>query len=245
VKEATWAIVANQELGLIYDVSRIVNRAVCEDSSLVPDLSGAHSLVAVSDYAGDHKTSRFTSVSVLVFSLESWQRWEDRRTVIRKARNIGTRRFEFKKLTDKRKLDALPAFLSAADQLDGLLCTVVFDKSIDTLFEQEKLGYSSAPLYPSFTEESLKRARLIVHFVSMIIAGVVRGHQNVTWISDEDEIAANAQRMSDLSTLWATVLHACVNCPLGNLKCGTTGVDNGAGDIEDLSRVPGSGVTEV
>ena len=58
------------------------------------------------------------------------------------------------------------------------------------------------------------------------------------WFSDEDEIAANPQRLTLLTKLWANVISNYTVHSLRHLKCGTTGSDDGSNEIEDFAAIP-------
>src|ERR1039457_1632510 len=70
------------------------------------------------------------------------------------------------------------------------------------------------------------------------IAGLSQKNQDVFWFSDEDEIAANPQRLTLLTKMWANVISNYPVHSLRHLKCGTTRSDDGSNEIEDFAAIP-------
>ena len=70
------------------------------------------------------------------------------------------------------------------------------------------------------------------------MAGLSSEWHNVLWFTDEDEIAANQERLTHLTNLVAWVGSMYLPFSLGHLRCGTTQSDDGSMRIEDLAAVP-------
>lgn len=85
---------------------------------------------------------------------------------------------------------------------------------------------------------TFEKALRVVHFVSFFLAGLSRKGQNVLWITDEDDIAVNLQKLYTLGDIWKTVLGHCLQHDLGHVKWGTTKVDDGSRQVEDLAAIP-------
>ena len=78
----------------------------------------------------------------------------------------------------------------------------------------------------------------IVHFVSFFVSGLLRPGQNVVWISDEDEIAPNPERVSQVTELFRTVSSHYLKFNMGSFRFGTTALDDGTRSLEDLLSIP-------
>jgi hypothetical protein len=231
-----WTPLQDEKLGLMKEVSALIYRSCLANPGLLPDLSGAKTLVATSDFAGEHKSSRFLAIGLMLIDLQSWPRWEQARIRLRERAGIRTRRFGYAKLADRRKTAALRKFLAAADSLHGLVAVVLVDKAIRDLFESKPWD---RPTYvEGISERTLERMLLVVHFLSVFLAGLSRQGQNVIWITDEDEIAANDARLLQLTNVMGNVCSHYLRHSLGHLRCGTTRSDTGILDIEDLVSIP-------
>ena len=89
----------------------------------------------------------------------------------------------------------------------------------------------------SWSAKSLENMFRIVHFISIVIAGLAKPNQNIYWISDEDEIMANPMRSSDVATLISAFTSMYVKHNLGELGVGTTRIDEGDRLEEDFAAV--------
>lgn len=237
-----WRALKNPRLGFMNEFSESISSFESQNPNSLPDLGHCKTIIAVSDYGGYHKTSQFESYALLVACGQSWPEWEDARLKVRRTFQIGKRRIAFSKMGDTRKRRALLPFLAAADVLHGLCVTVLVDKRIGSLFLTEgRLDPSSASqLSPGgrYAEATFERLMRAVHLVSFFIAGLSAAGQNVIWLTDEDEIAANRQRVIGLTSIFANVASHYLPHGLGQLRCGTTESDNGSLQIEDLAAVP-------
>jgi hypothetical protein len=113
----------------------------------------------------------------------------------------------YKGLHDRQQRRALGPFLRATNQIPGICASLAVSKSASTLFQPDL-----SPINPEITgclswdSKLFERAMRIVHIVSFFVAGLSQTNQDVLWFSDEDEIAANPQRHTLLTKLWANVM---------------------------------------
>lgn len=82
-----------------------------------------------------------------------------------------------------------------------------------------------------------ERLLRVVHFLSLFIAGLSRPGQNLLWFTDQDDIAANDDRVTELTGIFGNVVSHYLQHNLGHLRCGTTACDNGSLQIEDLAAI--------
>jgi hypothetical protein len=62
--------------------------------------------------------------------------------------------------------------------------------------------------------------------------------QDVMWFTDEDSIAANDDRVCELTQLFAWISSLYLTFTLGRCRCGTSKCDDGSRQIEDFLAVP-------
>ena len=227
-----------QTINPLYPWVATVNRifAACQ----FPYLFGP-TIALMSDYGGEHRTSRYDVISILVFDSEARGEWEHRRRLIRSNILKDSRRMSFKNLTDRRRKQALLPLLSAADAITGVCATFVISKEIKhlcSLPEQFTEFQKHVNLEGSWNSKSFERVIRLVHFVSLLIAGLSRPKQNVYWISDEDRFFANTRRSQDVVRLASYFTSHYVKHPLGELGIGTTQIDEADRGLEDLTALP-------
>jgi hypothetical protein len=236
-----WTPLTDDRLGLMKLFSDSIAQAARREPDLLPDLRPWETIIATSDYSGQHKGSRFETYAFLFVTPRGWPAWERRRQEVRRRCRTEGRRVSFKRLGDALKQRMLPGFLAAANHLHGLCVCVLIDKAIPSLFRKE------GPLDPSdpelarlaeHTPATIEKLLRVVHLVSFFLAGLSRQGQNLLWFTDQDDIAANDQAVVKLTEIWAHVLSHYLQHMVGHLKCGTTKCDNGTLQIEDLAAIP-------
>ncbi len=78
----------------------------------------------------------------------------------------------------------------------------------------------------------------ILHLSAFLLSGLSAPGQDVLWIIDEDDIAANVAMLTDLTELFARISASYSSHTLGHLRCGTTAtVEDGRLAFEDLAAI--------
>jgi hypothetical protein len=235
-----WTPLTDERFGLLKLLSDSISDAYRADPRMLPNLHDADTLIVTSDYSGQHKSSRFEAYAFL-FAGPAWLEWERRRLEARRIHHAEGRRLSFKKLGDAVKQRMLPDFLQAASVLPGLCVCVLVDKAIPSMFRKEGTLDLSAPDLAPYTHHrraTFEKLLRVVHMTSFFLAGLTRPGQNVVWFTDQDDIAANAGGVAELTGIWANVMSNMLQHTLGHLRCGTTECDNGTLQIEDLAALP-------
>lgn len=236
-----WNSMVNKNLGLMNKLDEMIFRLFQSDSSSMPNLHFGETLLILSDYSGQHKSSYFEGYSFLITVLEGWRQWEEARLDIRKDSKLGSRTFAFKKLGDNIKMRNLPRFLSAANLLPGYCATIIIDKTIESMFRKVgRIDLKDPGLaeYSSYSRQTFERLLRIVQFCSFFVAGFSKPNQNVMWFTDQDEIAASDKGVIKLTDIWGKILGHYLNHNLCHIKCGTTKCDDGTLQIEDIASIP-------
>ncbi len=235
-----WRRLPEGQFGLMNGVDDVVARAAQRDPSLLPDLRSSQTLLAASDYSGQQKGSCFEAYAFLFTTLDHWPHWERRRLRLRATTSVGKRRLGFKSLGDWRKRKALPGFLGAADELPGLCVVVLVERSIGSLFQKSpRLQFNKDELhrYAHYGPIVFERLLRVVHLLSFFVAGLSSPGQNLMWFTDQDDIAANDERVIELTHIVGNIASHYLQHDLGHVRCGTTACDNGTLQIEDLVAV--------
>lgn len=206
-----------------------------------PNLRLSQNLLLGSDYSGESSDAPYLVFSFIITSIEFWAKWEPMRLKIRKEIFSDSRRISFKSLGDNQKKRALIPILEAANSLEGLSFSVAINKKSKLFFSENAsldLGNPDFEPYRKWKRDVLEKAFIIVNFLGFLLAGLSKTGQNVLWFTDEDNIAANDQRISELTNLFAWICNEYIKFPLGHLRCGTSRCDNGTRQIEDFLAIP-------
>ncbi len=206
-----------------------------------PDLRSARTLFLGSDYSGESPDSPYIVFSFLLTSLESLAKWEPKRLHVRLTHLSDSRRISFKRLADGQRRRALRPFLKAANDLSGLSFSVAVSKQCDTLFAASpplNLNNPDFAAYRKWKPAVLDKTFFILHMLGVLLGGLAAPAQDVIWITDEDSIAANDQRVRELTQLFAWISSQYLDFDLGHCRCGTSRCDDGSRQIEDLLAIP-------
>jgi hypothetical protein len=85
----------------------------------------------------------------------------------------------------------------------------------------------------------LEKLLRTLQFASFFLAGLARPGQTVWWVTDDDAIAPNPERIAEVTTLFATIASHYLDYDLQHFRFGTaTTMDDGSRMIEDLLSIP-------
>ena len=210
-------------------------------SEILPDLRDAETLLLASDYSGGPREAAYSVFSFLLTSLDSWARWEPARARIRSVHLAQSRRMSFKRLGDGQRKRALLPLLSAANLLDGLSFSIAFSRRCESVFAglpPLDLGNPEFAAFRKWKPLVLEKAFFVLHVLCVLLGGLASPGQNVLWFTDEDEIAANDQRVRELTQLFGWISSQYLDFMLGHCRVGTTRCDDGSRQIEDFAAIP-------
>ena len=207
----------------------------------LPNFRKAPALLIGSDYSGESSDYPYTVYSFLLMSNSEWAKWEPRRVEIRQKYLSDFRRMSFKNLNDIHRKMALLPLLDIANSIDGISFSVAIHKQAVSLFDGPfplDLGNKDFAMFRKWKKSVLEKAFTAIHFIGFLLAGFCKEGQDIYWFTDEDNIAANNQRISELTKLFAWVSDNYLTFSLGRCYCGTSRCDNGSMQIEDLLAIP-------
>jgi hypothetical protein len=133
------------------------------------------------------------------------------------------------------------SFLQAADTINGHLVALVVTKKLTNLswrgpFDEtvpKRLGLQRAWKQSSF-EAMFRSAQMF----ALILSIWSRPFTNVTWISDQDEIVANDDRLDDARQLAAKLSTQLVPHHMGEFAMNSTVIDGDDRAFEDFVAIP-------
>ncbi len=235
-----WRSVDISGIGLLSKINDAICKAQSQDRVRFPDFGTTDRLLIVSDYAGDHQSSLFETYSFLVLGHPAWTQWDAHRRSIRQSPHLPRRRLSYSRLRDRQRQRMLPLFLHAAGSVQGLSFTLVIAKACGSLFAASDHASAAAneDRFGVWKSRVWERAQRVTTFVAFLVAGLSAPNQDIFWVSDEDEIASNQERLKKLTAMLATISSNLLPHNLGKLKCGTTAIDDGTLQVEDLAAIP-------
>lgn len=202
----------------------------------IPDLRQGQIIFVASDYSGQHHLAQYEAMSFLFVDPANCGEWERQRHDVRGRHLRDGRRLAYKSLGDRLRRRSLVPFLHAANHIGGLLVVLLVDRQIATVFRRGEVD--EVPVkYRCWNNGVFERVLRAVHFVSFFLAGLSRPGQDLLWVTDEDEIAANDNQLRTLVNLFANVSSHYLPHDLGRARIGTTLSDSGRRDVEDLTSV--------
>lgn len=241
VTPTVWWHQDEAHLALMDTVSRQLAQYEIVNPGAFPNLRDDQTLYVATDFGGEHREAEHETTGVLLVDSTSLGHWLPSQKTLRAKYLPDGRRMSYKGLNDHRKQQALPAFLSSANRLNGLLFLIVVDKRLGSMFSNTGSLSRNAIDYPSLDKwplQRIERALRATSVVSLLLRGLSGPSQNLTWFLDEDEIVANEARLREFINLFGTVLNNYLCHSLGHCRIGTTACDSGTRDIEDLVAIP-------
>ncbi len=241
LSEGHWNPLDEPRFGFMNVLSESIKQMEAKYPDLLPDIRSGSIIFVGSDYGGQHDFAQYQSLSFLFADLERCAIWERRRRQIRQHMLRDRRRMSYKRLGDRRRKRAVLQWLEAANSIPGLLTTILVEKRIESLFSQEgKLQMRDPKFkdYANWNAAAFEKLLRVVHFVGFFIAGLSAPNQDVLWITDEDDIVANEDRLREVVKLFANVSSHYLTHDLRHVRIGTTKSDSGTRDLEDLVSIP-------
>lgn len=234
-----WRLGDRPDLKSMNTVNRLFKSIDMRGPRALPCFDGATRILVGSDYGGQHADSRYESLAFVVADGEGLAPWFAARARWRETHLRDGRRMSFKSLSDKLRAAALPHFVSAANLIPGLLLVVLFEKQVGTVFASDRHAVLPAEFqqiveWPGRTKEKMLR---ICHVLSLILAGLTRELQDVLWVTDQDEIAANVERHTLSTRAFGAISSHYLEHQLGHIRVATTASDPGDRTIEDFVAI--------
>jgi hypothetical protein len=241
-QEHVWRALHRPELGLCDAISDVISKQEWLEPALLTSVRLGPALLITSDYGGRFKGSRYESLSYLVADLAFCWLWDEFRKRIRKEILQDSRAISYKKLTsDKRRARALVPFLRAANTIPGLLSTFLIDTRIASYFSEpapEDGSASQVGALSKWKEGSFGKLSRIGQLGAMLVSCLSAPGQDLLWITDRDEIAPNLAKLKEATKIIGHYLNHYSSHSMGRFQFGTTDVDNGSLEIEDLAALP-------
>ena len=233
-KYYSWIPIENKLYSWSHSLENIIN------SHDIPNLKGEEIYIG-SDYSGNQADSKYNVYSILYVDLLNSKEWEIQRRLVRNVFLPDGRKMSYKGLNDQKKRDALIPFLRAADKIMGVSLTLIVSKAVPQLCLNKHdlaIAHKAYGLKTIWKYKSLETAMRVCYLISTLIAGLSKPGQNISWISDEDDMFSNNNKSIDVQRILGAFSSMLVHHNLGELGMGTTAIDPGDYLEEDITAVP-------
>jgi len=232
-----WRPLERPELGMANSVSDVICRQEWLKVDLLTSVRRGPTLFLASDYGGAHKGAHFETFSFLLIDLQYLWLWEELRTKLRKHTLLQRRRMAFKSLNDVTRWQAVVPFLRYANTLPGLLATFALDRgAMDIVSESPPESEDSViGVLNDWKLSPFRKLSCVAQLGATLVAGMSAPGQNVIWISDDDDIAPNREKLFEATRVIGQYMSVILPHDMGHLRFGTAGtVDPGDLQAEDL-----------
>jgi hypothetical protein len=219
-------------------LSSNLGAALLNDQSRFPFRTRGKTLLLVADFGGHHQRQHFDTYTFLILDVAKNTDWLGGQRHFRQEILPNLRRMSFKALNDGMRRRALIPFLRVAAGIEGCLVQFAISKVGGSLFtgaSEDEIGSELLKGWKANVQERLLR---VLHLSAFLLCGLSAPGQDLLWIIDEDEIAANVAKLTDLTHLFARVLSSYSSHAFGHIRCTTTGIaDDGSLVLEDLAAI--------
>lgn len=202
--------------------------------------SGSHLLMG-SDYAGSVPRSNYLSYSFILVDADLSPLYPANQRQVRRTFLPDGRRMSFKRLGDRHRASALIPFLDSAETLFGVCLAVLVHKGIEfttTTNKTLQMWQDLGMLTGKWTIHAFEQMARTVSFASVLVSECTRPGQHLTWITDQDAMVANDDRLTDVMELAARMIGLYVSFSLGEFAMNTAAVYPGERSFEDFVAIP-------
>lgn len=235
-----WNRIDKPYLDFTNKISEMIDRYEKKNTGCLPNLKHSDTIYIFSDYGGSHKDSNYDAYSFLFCDLENSTSFIKETSNMRYNTQLKDRRVTFKNLNDKVRLSIIDRFFEASENIDGLLLTILIDKSIDNFFSSEELN-AIKEMFPELEkckDKPFEKTLRIIHLINLVLSGLSGKGQNLYWFTDEDEILCHVQRHITITSLFALVSGLYLEHKMGHFKLSSTEYSGGYLIFEDLCSLP-------
>lgn len=236
-----WCGINNSVHGPTRLIAKMIDKS--SQQGRTTNLRNTDHLWLLSDYSGEDRQSPYESYSFLVFDLASSRDFVTRLSDIRLRSIKDSRRVSYKNLREPvRNRAALQIAESASKYLVGNVVTIAVARSLGSLFKDGNDEFAPDPILAKYLDElnprvSEKYGR-ILHFGAMVAAGFSSSGQNLTWITDRDEVVEGASRFTGFRLHAQNLFSHYLRHDMGHFKLGTSANDDGSMSLQDCLTVP-------
>ena len=236
----TWNHKVRAGFGVANSISKVIQDAEFNRGKPFVSPCSHNDLLIASDYGGEHKAATHTAFSFLVVDpVYVWLYLDE----VKRIRNdiLGNERtMQFKSLNDGVRQKALPHYLTAANTLPGILFVFVIRKGLVLAEDDVVIDNAHSEWLTRIAQwnpKTLRKFLTVGNLGALIIASLSKPGQSVTWLTDDDELTANEQRVKDSTDALSHLYSHYGNHNLNNFRFGSSRWTDYLKQSEDLISV--------
>ena len=134
------------------------------------------------------------------------------------------------------------SFLEAANNINGLLITLLVKKRVQSVLEPGGVAYlrEIEPSLADWKNETVEKLYRILGFLAFLHAGLCYSDQRTYWLTDNDEIAANPERLTSAVRMLQRIStdHFARRIHLGSADTVNSMDAKISGQIKDIASIP-------
>jgi hypothetical protein len=207
----TWKSPQERPATLFPELDKSIRHMALQRPYLIPDLRRSKSLILASDYAGQH--GDFDIITCVLSDLNGFARFKEHQRSFRRQYLTDGREMSYKKLNDQMRRRALVPFLSAANDLDGVVFTLAVDHRLPYIATE-----SERDPWAGWDLKSWEKMLRVVHAFAFLVAGLSAPGQNLSWLTDEDDIVASPKHHADIQEIFNGVSGGFLTHQVGKLE---------------------------
>ncbi len=212
-----WSHIENLGRGTVNSLSNFIQKLENTGRIYFPDLKQSDKLYLFSDYSGD-KNPHVISYSILILDEDSFKSFSVLQKEFWKNYSLGTRIINYKGLNDTFKQDALVPFLQLCNNINGLLFTVLFNKSTKSIFQSEIPEHLQSQISVWKSKAVREKFLRLREFILLILNGLGRKSQSILWVTDNDDIVANDLLLSTANMILNETLVKYLDFSISNFE---------------------------
>jgi hypothetical protein len=115
----------------------------------------------------------------------------------------GNREMAYKKLADKCRQQALVPFLEAADDIHGLIITLLVSKRVQSVLELGGVAHLQqiVPALANWKTGTVEKLYRIQTWFAFLHTGLCDPAQRTCWLTDDDEIVGDTKRLATATNM--------------------------------------------
>ena len=238
ITEPVWRPVKSHPLGFLTGLSENFEKMEKRNPFWLANVRHGSELFIASDYSGQKHA--YQSLSFVFLAVPGNELWDSARADFRKRWLPDGREIKYSALNENSfQLRALPAFLAAADSIRGLSITFLLDRKIKSVVADHEIARlkDSSPEFAGWEIEPFEKLFRVICLLGFLVSGLSRAGQNIWWVTDQDEIVANNDRLKVVTRCFAAITSGYLTHQLGSLRCGTNELDERTGITRDLTSI--------
>lgn len=200
---SVWNPLTDARAGYLFSLSESLSIAEARHPNLLAPVTDGRLIIA-SDYSGQHKSASHEAYSFLVTTDHALEAWLPSLVTFRRRWLPDNRRVSFKKLNERVRWRALPAFLETAAKLNGNLITILVDQRVGSFMTggPEAATEVFPDCFPAQASHGTAEKMLrLASLLALILSGLRREDQVSIWISDHDEALDSYERREQFARL--------------------------------------------